>query len=296
MRRHLLISGVLLLVTLALPRPASAGFWAWLEEWSGPGPFKGWTFLFTACVQDGSVKSSPIAMNDEFHREMIARAAWVTRHGSKLDFREALRRVLANPTLFGPRFVRAPLPPSSLSSSQTDESAETVRAVSALEDVRARYGPRHAEMRWICGYLDQGFFSADASPPDVDPQQRFPRLRAHMTDIGPSARLHDGIDLGGGLGWVTFSGSGVDKSQMTLTPVRLILRPILLAVPEHYRQPWMGVLNIYWKQTYVIGRLTGADFGAPQNAFHVDGEMIRSFGFNFDVTALFARRWKIPRL
>jgi hypothetical protein len=48
----------------------------------------------------------------------------------------------------------------------------------------------------------------------------------------------------------------------------------------------MGVLSIYWKETYVVGRLTGADFGNPASGFEVDGELIRSFGFNLDFTAL----------
>ena len=107
--------------------------------------------------------------------------------------------------------------------------------------------------------------------------------------------MHDGVDIGGGIGWVTFSGESVKKRQLTLTPVRVILRPILLAVPEHYRRTWMGVLNIYWKETYVIGKLTGADFGAPNNPFAVNGELIRSFGFNLDVTALFPDKWRRSR-
>ena len=69
MKRPLGITLLVLLVSLVRPAPASAGLWAWLEEWSGPGPFRGYTFLFTACVQDRSFKASPIAGDDTFHTQ-----------------------------------------------------------------------------------------------------------------------------------------------------------------------------------------------------------------------------------
>jgi hypothetical protein len=44
---------------LAQPQSAFAGFWDWLEEYSGPGPFKGVTFMGTACRDDNTWIFSP---------------------------------------------------------------------------------------------------------------------------------------------------------------------------------------------------------------------------------------------
>jgi hypothetical protein len=148
-------------------------------------------------------------------------------------------------------------------------------------------GPGHMDQRLWCGYFDQGFFKAPANP-----ARGFPEVHAHLTDIGPSLRLHDGIDLGVGFGWVTFDGDRVTASPaMTVTPLRLVMRPGLIAVPEAYRKRWMGILSVYWKETYVIGRLNAADFGSQTDPFQINGELIRSFGFTFDITSLFPAKW-----
>lgn len=285
MHRPLLTFAVLI-VTLAHPAPVAAGFWAWLEEWSGPGPFKGPpTLLLTACVQDRTLKPSPIARDDTFHHEMVERARMLADAGITLPLAERLKRVMANPTLWDTAGARQTAPEGE---PRTPPKDALPRLKAWYEDGASKVGPGHIEKALGCVYLDQGFFRADP-----DPVRGFPQLRAHMTDIGPSARLHDGVDVGGGVGWVTFTGEGIEKKrQVALTPVRLVLRPVLLAVPEHHRKAWMGFLNIYWKETYVAGRLTGADFGAPTNAFSVDGELIRSFGLNLDVTALFPSKWR----
>jgi hypothetical protein len=50
MRRQLaLVIGVSVACVMAPAQPAAAGFWDWLEEFSGPGPFTGYTITGTAC-------------------------------------------------------------------------------------------------------------------------------------------------------------------------------------------------------------------------------------------------------
>jgi hypothetical protein len=301
MKRPLGITLLVLLVWLAAPAPASAGLWAWLEEWSGPGPFKGYTFLFTACVQDRTLKPSPISRDDTFHVEQyeLARGiqAELVRTGEQRDTATILRRLLANPD---PRVLRDRLalrrsfasgPAAATPPAAVEQSAAPIRAEDVLDlykESTADSGPGHRDPRPICAYVDQGFFHAAENP-----ARGFGKIRAHLTDVGPSARIHDGVDVGAGIGWVTFSGDRVNvPAHFTITPIRLILRPITLAVPEEHRARWMGVLNIYWKETYVKGRLSAEQFGSTTDNFSVNGELIRSFGFNVDITALFPAKWR----
>jgi hypothetical protein len=62
---------IIFVVAVALwPAPAHASFWSWLEELSGPGPFRGYMFSFTvACVRDGTPKACPV--NHEDTRQTI---------------------------------------------------------------------------------------------------------------------------------------------------------------------------------------------------------------------------------
>ena len=67
---------ILFTVFLALwPTHAQAanGWWAWLEELSGPGPFRGYMFSFTvACVQDDRLKACP-AGNADTRQTIVVR-------------------------------------------------------------------------------------------------------------------------------------------------------------------------------------------------------------------------------
>jgi hypothetical protein len=119
-----------------------------------------------------------------------------------------------------------------------------------------------------------------------------------MYDFGPVARVHDGVDIGGGFGWVRFRGLGgsIDVKRMTFTPIRIILRPAIIALPDSLRQKWRwtGVFTMYFKETYVKGTLTAADFNVPTSDWAENGELIRSFGINLDLLALLPGNWGIP--
>ena len=285
MKRTLGITLLVLLVSWLGPAPASAGVWAWMEQWSGPGPFGGYTFLFTACVQDGTFKTSPIARDDAFHgqQELLANRLHAASAGQRLPTSRAFRRLLANPeplTLALRMAVLFPVVPSTLSlptqmarslaESRPWDPSEVDQKLSVLYDTdQADRGPGHEDRRLICGYVDQGYFEADANE-----DRGFPKIRAHLTDFGPSIRLHDGVDIGAGMGWVSFKGTGIDVGRhLTFTPIRIILRPLTMAVPEVYRKRWMGVLNFYWKETYFVGKLSAQDFGSSTDPFAVDGEL-----------------------
>jgi hypothetical protein len=62
MKRPVLIVCLVAASVVAHPRSASAGLWAWLERFSGPGPFHGNPFLLTACIasdRDGQIALVP---------------------------------------------------------------------------------------------------------------------------------------------------------------------------------------------------------------------------------------------
>jgi hypothetical protein len=60
MKRAVLILGLVIVAVVAKPQPASAGLWAWLEEFSGPGKFTGYTFTGAVCRQGGQWQLSPL--------------------------------------------------------------------------------------------------------------------------------------------------------------------------------------------------------------------------------------------
>jgi len=41
MKRNVPLLGLVLVLIVGFPRPAKAGLWDWVQEWSGPGPFHG---------------------------------------------------------------------------------------------------------------------------------------------------------------------------------------------------------------------------------------------------------------
>jgi len=219
MRRSWQIVVLTLVVLVAHARPASAGgIWAWLEEWSGPGPFKGLTFLATTCVQDGMFKTSPIA---------------------------ATRKDYAT-------------------------------------------SPDKSQRKMACVYYDQAFYHTDA-----DTKKGFPELKANFWDVGPAVRLFDWLDIGAGVGRISFTpeGSSDSHAKFGFTPIRVVFRPLYL-FPVN-RQKWMGILCVFIKETFFSGPYTGADFGAPNNPFTSAGELKTSAGMTLDLTALIYR-WKKP--
>jgi hypothetical protein len=207
MKRTLWSVCVVALILVGLPRPAAAAnwFWAWLEEWSGPGPFRATAVpvLSTNCL------TGPFALN---------------------------------------------------------------------LNLTGQRSPDPASKR--CFYVDVGFFHSEP-----DPVRNFPRINLKVFEFGGSLRVVDGLDIGAGIGAFVFSrdDNGEGKSKLTITPIRLVTRPILLAVPEAKQKKWMALLNVYWKETYV-GSVDGTHFGLNKADFQNKGELIRSFGVVIDLT------------
>jgi hypothetical protein len=74
-----------------------------------------------------------------------------------------------------------------------------------------------------CIYFDTGLYIAKE-----DPVWGFPRIHASLNDIGGSLRFADWLDIGAGLGWITFDSGKDTHSKFTVTPIRIVARPMLL--------------------------------------------------------------------
>jgi hypothetical protein len=286
MTRSLLVASMSIGLLMLGVTPAHAGFWAWLEEFSGPGPLKGYTILSTFCVQDGTRRLSPIALQDRAHerwfnasKELVTLTAPAKAEPTEAETRTMLKKLLANPDITRELPELRKVPPEGRANHPTFQ---------LLRSAESDFGEGHTDPKLVCGYFDFGTFKSDA-----DARTGFPDVRANFYDFGPSVRLHDGLDIGGGFGFVTIDSHAatgtVSKTRVTLTPFRSVIRPILIAVPEHHRKAWMGVFSLYWKETYVAGLQTGADFGNPGVGFIADGELVRSFGMILDASALLSK-------
>jgi hypothetical protein len=253
MKRTLVVCGFVCLALIGSPRPAAAdGFWGWLEDLSGPGPFKGTTLLATFCRQDGRFQPTPIA-----------------REGAPFD---------PATNLFGYPLTKFPLPNGEvIDVNETGKRSpeEVKRLLNSAQDA-------WRDRPLGCFYFDTGFFSADADT-------RFPAVNANLYDFGGSVRMIDGLDIGGGIGWVNFRTDTSSHSKLTLTPLRIVARPLLIALPGHLHQRWMGVISLYWKEILIVGPISGSDFGVDPAQFQSKSELVRSLGMIVDVTALLPR-------
>jgi hypothetical protein len=144
-----------------------------------------------------------------------------------------------------------------------------------------------------CLYAERATFIAKP-----DPDLGYPEIRVSLYEFGGAARLHDGLDIGGGIGFAQFehddvAGSEVTNVKLTLTPIRVSLRPLLFVVPEGKWTRLGNALTIYWKQLYISGPIRGSDFGQmppPGEPEFREGSAIpSSFGITIDVTAFLPR-------
>lgn len=76
---------ILFVVAVGLwPATAHAGWWAWLEELSGPGPFKGEVFSFTiACARQDAFKACPAGDNNTWKTIVVRFARFTSDDGPR---------------------------------------------------------------------------------------------------------------------------------------------------------------------------------------------------------------------
>jgi hypothetical protein len=234
MKRISVIACLVVTGMFANPQPAAAGFWAWLEQFSGPGPF--------------TTGKPPVLLTYCFQKVPKAGTA---------------------------------------DGASTPRTAFVPSAVATATD----RGP------FRCIYFDHASFTAPAEPAS-EGGRGFPEIQAAMSDYGGTVRLVDGLDVGAGMGRISFTVGEQSFSRFTVTPIRVVTRPFLLAIPDTrlkgYARQAFGAFNIYFKETFVEGELTGKQFGVENSTYKTSGELVRSWGILFDLTALLPPQWKIP--
>jgi len=115
-----------------------------------------------------------------------------------------------------------------------------------------------------------------------------------ISEIGTSVWLHRTVELGAGVGAMTFTsrdgvtGETFTGARMTISFPRLVFRP-LLAHPDAKSSRW-GFLQIYFKESVIVGDLDQGDFASkPGNVFSRRHQRVESMGFIVDVIALVGR-------
>ncbi len=147
--------------------------------------------------------------------------------------------------------------------------------------------PKEPGAQTTCLYLDQRWLHAEDDT-------RFHPVNISITEFGSSVWLHRTVELGAGVGVMKFSSRNPETNQkfsgarMTISFPRLVFRP-LLAIPSKRTRAdadW-GFLQIYFKESIVVGDLSDADFASkPGTEFSRRHQRVESMGFIVDVTAL----------
>ena len=122
------------------------------------------------------------------------------------------------------------------------------------------------------------------------PRAPFAEVSANLVDSGVSFHLTPYFEYGVGLGVAHFATTVRETdfkvTNFTLTPARLVLKP-LRAIPEWRGNTRAGFLQIVVRDTVRFGRLTSADFGAPNDPWSTGTEHLTGVTLVIDVlTAL----------
>jgi hypothetical protein len=100
-------------------------------------------------------------------------------------------------------------------------------------------------------------------------------------------RVHRTLDVGLGGGVIDFYvHHQANFARPYIEPLRIGFRP-LVNWKGPIRHPRRGALVVYANWNIILGDITGDDFGAPSDPFHVRNELKRfEFGLNIDVKRL----------
>src|SRR6266850_5149319 len=115
-----------------------------------------------------------------------------------------------------------------------------------------------ADPRGPCVFVDLHNYEA----PDDD---KFFRVRATLTEVGPTYRLAPSVEVGLGVGFIHFNSSGRTADRFTVSFPRVVFKPLLLSstLQEKRKGNW-GFFQVYFRETHIVGELNSNDDFRPR--------------------------------
>ncbi len=135
-----------------------------------------------------------------------------------------------------------------------------------------------------CLYVDQRWLHAEDDT-------RFYPVNISLTEIGSSVWLHPAVELGAGVGFLRFNSENAASqkfsgSRLTFSFPRLVFKPLLALERNRQNANW-GFLQIFFKESIIVGDLSDEDFASkPGTDFSRRHQRVESMGFIIDVTSL----------
>jgi hypothetical protein len=160
----------------------------------------------------------------------------------------------------------------------TSKSKNAVRKVLKIPD-QVQQGKVNT-----CLYFDSHAFHAeqDVHYHDVD---------SRLWEFGVTTKLHPTVEIGGGLGRFSFSshedatGRDLNGQRFAVTFPRIAFKP-LLAIPGAPKSQALGLVQLYFKYTIIVGTLEDEDFANFRNIdFIRKNQRVESVGLTLDLTA-----------
>jgi hypothetical protein len=131
-------------------------------------------------------------------------------------------------------------------------------------------------------------FYADVRSLSAPPDARFSRINSFLIDGGITFPVVRPFEIGVGLGAVRFRTGDLSTYRFTVTPLRFVAKPLLF-IPKYRNSSKLDFLKYYIKETVIIGRLRGEDFGVSNAVFDNKNwrDFVTSGGLVIDVFELF---------
>ncbi len=125
----------------------------------------------------------------------------------------------------------------------------------------------------------------------ADPDGRFDEVKAHLWSVGVTFPIRRALEVGFGVGQLSFDSKGVSSSRVAITIPRVVIKPLFLlsTIPSlsELRKKQYGVLKFYLN-TVTIAGTAGEDFGISNTVYDERGkrDWLTSVGFTFDLLEL----------
>lgn len=144
-------------------------------------------------------------------------------------------------------------------------------------------------------------FYADFRRLESDKTSRFNPVKVQAFEFGASFQVARFLELGFGAGVIRFdttdnAGNSFTPARLTFTPARGVLKPaaLLFLIPSLQRDPskekWYkaaSILKLYVKETFILGHVSGSDFGVSDAVFpQVTNDFVPSRGAFIDLGEL----------